>query len=58
MQVINERYNCTNMTDYQQMSPEKKPITAEGNDERFYDEKEYERLRKTTSLGSGRRAAA
>ncbi len=43
---INERYNCTNMTDYQQMSPDKKPLTAEGNDERFYDEAEYQRLRK------------
>jgi hypothetical protein len=29
-----------------QLSPEKKPLTAEGNDERFYDEQEYDRLRK------------
>ena len=43
---INERYNCTNMSDYQQLSPQKKPITAEGNDERFWDGQEYERLLK------------
>ena len=43
---INERYNCTNMSDYQQLAPEKKPVTAEGNDERFWDDQEYERLRK------------
>jgi hypothetical protein len=34
------------MTDYQQLSPGKKPLTAEGNDERFYDEQKYERLRR------------
>jgi hypothetical protein len=43
---IEERYNCTNMSDYQQLSPQKKPVTAEGNDERFWDDQEYERLRK------------
>jgi len=44
--TINERYNCTNMSDYQQLSPDKKPITAEGSDERFFDAEEYDRLRK------------
>jgi len=34
------------MSDYQQLSPQKKPLTAEGNDERFWDDQEYERLRK------------
>lgn len=44
--TINERYNCTNMSDRQQLSPDKKPLTAEGNDERFFDAEEYDRLRK------------
>jgi hypothetical protein len=34
------------MSDYQQLSPDKKPITAEGSDERFFDAEEYDRLRK------------
>jgi hypothetical protein len=32
------------MSDYQQLSPQKKPVTAEGIDERFWDDQEYERL--------------
>lgn len=38
---------CTNNVDFLQLNPEGEiPRTVEGNDERFWDEPEYERLRK------------